>query len=51
MDPRRKVSIIVMPPERKERKMASQRKRPDAKTGKGQVSVKQLKGIFYDPKR
>jgi hypothetical protein len=40
-----------MPPELKERKMASQRKRSDAKAGKGEVSVKRLKGMFYDPKR
>jgi len=31
--------------------MVSQRKRAEAKVGKGEVSVKQLKGMFYDPKR
>jgi hypothetical protein len=47
----KKLSIIVMPPELKERKMVSQRKRAEAKVGKGEVSVKQLKGMFCDPKR
>jgi len=31
--------------------MTSQRRRADAKGGKGAVSVKQLKGMLYDPKR
>jgi len=42
-----------MPPELKEREMVSPRtrRRADAKAGEGEVSVKQLKGMFYDPKR
>jgi hypothetical protein len=40
-----------MPPELKERKMVSQRRRVHAKAGQGEVSVKRLKGMFYDPKR
>jgi hypothetical protein len=31
--------------------MTSQRRRAKAKDGKGSGSVKQLKGMFYDPKR
>jgi len=31
--------------------MVSQRRRTDAKAGKGEVSVKRWKGMFYDPKR
>ncbi len=31
--------------------MVSQRRRAYAKGGKGEVSVKQLKGMFYDPQR
>ena len=31
--------------------MTSQRRRAKAKDGKGSVSVKALKGMFYDPKR
>jgi hypothetical protein len=41
----KKFSIIVMPPELKETKMTSERRRADARGGKGSVSVKQLKGF------
>jgi hypothetical protein len=52
MDPQgKKLSIIVMPPKLKERKMVSQRRRVGAKDGKGAVSVEELKEMFYDPKR